>query len=174
MKATPAAQGDTAKDKLAIDEDLPFQRNVWRFERVGWVVMGLIVLAALIGLIGAGPLSSTQTSNEGLSIEYDRFSRNLAPSEIKIRIEPSAAVDGAVTLSLNQAFGDKFQIERVVPMPSHWRLAGDGLRLRFPAEKLETSSTVRLYVKAQGFGPVAAAVGIEGSMPLTLQQFIYP
>ena len=42
---------------LQIEEDLPLQERTWRFQRVGWAIMGLLLLSALAGLFANGPLS---------------------------------------------------------------------------------------------------------------------
>jgi hypothetical protein len=42
---------------LELDQDLAFERRTWTVERVAWVAMGLMGIAALAGLLGPGPLS---------------------------------------------------------------------------------------------------------------------
>ena len=44
---------------LQIKEDLERQVRAWKWERVGWAAIAAFVAAALAGLIGPGPLSST-------------------------------------------------------------------------------------------------------------------
>ena len=61
---------------LEVDEDLPFQRRAWVAQRIGWVLMALFVLAAAVGLLGAGPLSHARIDVPGLmTLEYERFAR---------------------------------------------------------------------------------------------------
>lgn len=40
-----------------VEEDLRLQRRVWRFERIGWVTLLIIVGLTLAGLFSKGPLS---------------------------------------------------------------------------------------------------------------------
>jgi hypothetical protein len=42
---------------LQIEEDMPLQERTWRFQRVGWAAMGLLLVSALAGLFANGPLS---------------------------------------------------------------------------------------------------------------------
>lgn len=42
---------------LEIEEDLDHQRRCWKLERASWAVMALVLLAAMAGLFGSGPLS---------------------------------------------------------------------------------------------------------------------
>jgi hypothetical protein len=60
---------------MEIETDLEFQRRVWRVPRVGWLIIGAAVVAALLGLFGTGPLSRASTDGGGLTVEYDRFAR---------------------------------------------------------------------------------------------------
>lgn len=172
MNATPA--DNTQHSKPDIDEDLDFQRRVWRFERVGWAVMGLIGLAGLLGLLGPGLLSSAQAGDERLRIEYQRFHRNLAPAALTVHIGEAAVSEGAATLLLDAAFTEEFKIEGIVPRPTQWQFAGDGMRLRFLAADLGSPATVHFYLTPQGYGPAVVAVGLAGATPISLRQFIYP
>ena len=174
MSMTPARANDAPHDKPDVNDDIDFQRRVWCFARVGWTLMGLIGLAGLLGLLGAGLLSSAESGDDRLRIEYQRFHRHLAPTELTAHIDKTAVKNGAVTLVLNQAFIDKFQIEAIVPPPTQWQLAGDDMQLRFLAADFAAPATVRFYLKAQGYGPAAIAIGLEGATPIALRQFIYP
>lgn len=43
--------------RYPIAEDMALQCRIWRFERIGWWGLGLVVLLALLGLFSRGPLS---------------------------------------------------------------------------------------------------------------------
>ena len=60
---------------LEISQDLTFQRRSWIVQRVGWVMLALLILAALGGLFGPGPLSRARAGpHDGpLWVEYQRF-----------------------------------------------------------------------------------------------------
>jgi hypothetical protein len=54
--------------QFQIDEDLNFQRREWKIQRAGWVTMALVIIAALLGVFGAGPLSSATIETEGVAL----------------------------------------------------------------------------------------------------------
>lgn len=68
---------------LDIAQDLEHQRREWVIERIGWAIMALILLAALAGLLGSGPLSNARIDHPGshLSAEYNRFERYQSPTK---------------------------------------------------------------------------------------------
>lgn len=59
----------------AIKED-SFHRIDWRVRRVARVVFALVLLAALLGVFGDGPLARTKVASGSVSVEYDRFLRD--------------------------------------------------------------------------------------------------
>lgn len=72
-----------------VQEDMPMQQRVWRFERVGWYVLVAIVLLALAGLFGNGPLSDAEVvSQDGrVRVEYQRLSRSGTTDSLFITIQ---------------------------------------------------------------------------------------
>jgi len=64
---------------LEIDEDLSFQRREWRVQRGGWVVMAVLILLALLGLTGRGPIrqptAGTATIHSGSTMHASPGSR---------------------------------------------------------------------------------------------------
>jgi hypothetical protein len=72
QKSTPLP---SRSSQLQIDEDLAFQRREWKIQRVGWGAMALVIIAALLGVFGTGPLSNATLEREGLRLEYERFCR---------------------------------------------------------------------------------------------------
>lgn len=159
----------------AIDEDQPFQRRVWRFERAGWIGMGLLILISLSGLLGdRGPLSGSTISNAELRIDYERFHRYQTPMTMTVHVAATAFDDGVVALLLNDALVEQFQIENIVPEPTRWELTEDGLQLRFAAAAGQGELNIRFYLEPERRGGVTAAVGLVGHAPLRFDQFIYP
>ena len=75
--------------ELEFEQDLSFQRREWSIQRAGWLVMATIVIAGLIGLFGAGPLSSANAEAGPLQLQYSRFERRHAPSELDRVAKPS-------------------------------------------------------------------------------------
>ncbi|MEN5223510.1 MULTISPECIES: hypothetical protein [Pseudomonas] len=49
-------EDELASRHYPVEEDMRMQQRVWRFERVGWYALVLVVLLGLAGLFGNGPL----------------------------------------------------------------------------------------------------------------------
>ena len=94
---------------LQIDQDLDAQRHHWIAERVGWTVITLVILAALLGLFGSGWLSeaSVGTPEGALRLEYSRFGRFLAPMTLRLhsgagRYTRRQGVDSGLTETISK------------------------------------------------------------------------
>lgn len=63
--------------ELETSQDIDLQSRAWAVQRVGWGVIALTVLAALLGLFGPGLFNNaTAGSKEApLWLEYKRFGR---------------------------------------------------------------------------------------------------
>ena len=167
------------KGDLEIDENLDFQRRVWAFQRVGWVVMALVVLAALLGLLGPGLLStSAKAENEdaNLSIrEYERFLRFFKPTDLRLQLDPGAATDGEARVWLDREYVEGFQVQKVTPEPESVEVGPDRLTYVFNVdEELDKPTAVTFNLQPQKFGRLQGQIGLEGEEPVSFGQFVYP
>ncbi len=82
------ADDELVSRQQPVQEDMTMQQRVWRFERVGWYLLVVIVLLGLAGVFGNGPLSNAQvTSADGrLHVEYQRLSRSGTTDSLRITV----------------------------------------------------------------------------------------
>lgn len=65
--------------------DLAFQRGDWRRERIGWALMTLLVVAAVLGLFGEGLLSSrTVGGGTVFALTHERTARRQDRTEVLV------------------------------------------------------------------------------------------
>src|SRR5690348_588021 len=101
-----------------VQEDMRFQNAAWMIERVSWVLLALVPLAALAGVFSHGPLSdrTIQASNSAFSIDYERFQRVTVQARFVMRI-PSADT-GEIRLQLSRAFQLAYDTQSMHPEPA--------------------------------------------------------
>ena len=165
-------------DDLEITQDLKHSRLEWRIERIGWVVIGMLVLAALLGLLGPGPLSSTTIGDSStLRGEYDRFVRQKASQTLRLHCKPDGP-DSLTQLRLSRDFVDNVDMKQIVPEPVH--IAGEAhhcsyffLRGSTPRTSGD-SLTVTFHYDPQVFGNLKVEAGVPGLAVLRFNQFVYP
>jgi hypothetical protein len=159
---------------IDLADDMPFQEKSWRVQRVGWVVMALLVAAALAGAFAWGPLSRAEAQGAGLRIEYERFERYQAPSEIRVRLTPEAVADGGVSLVLDGDYADRVPLERIDPEPERSAPTLDGHVLYFPVPRDAQPGTIIFQIRPQRVGFVRGRIGIAGAAPVPFTQFVWP
>jgi hypothetical protein len=163
----------TSRDQ-PVAENMPHQRRVWIAERIGWAVVTLIVVLALAGVFGRGPLSAmTVASGDGsLTVEADRFQRNGARSMIRVAALVPAG-ESAVSIRISREFFEHFNIEAMVPQAATAAPDGAGVQLSFPARGGDRA-VVYLRVRAEGIGLMRSRIALSGGGSVDLLQFIHP
>jgi hypothetical protein len=155
-----------------IEEHMRFQLRTWRFERIGWGAMALIVILALAGLFSHGPASQTvaESTDGKLRVEYERFQRNAADSDMTIMAQPEGGEN--VLITLDRVFADNFTVEYLTPMPAASAGSPENLQLIYHAPA-GMPVEVTLVVRAKTMGLVRGRVS-SGQSEVQLTQFVYP
>ncbi len=160
------------RDGLEIEEDLRHQRREWAFQRVGWTVMAVIVVAALLGLFGQGPLSWSSVTAGAASVDYERFLRYGGETDLTVRVERSAIRAGEVRVELGRDFIGNMRVESIVPEPESVEAGPDVYRYTFAVS--ESDLTARFGLKPNALGFVRGSVAVDGGPPAEFRSFIFP
>lgn len=151
-----------------------FQRVTWRAQSVGWVMLAVLLTAALLGAFSRGPLSSTTLHSEGgaFSVEYQRLLRNGASDSMIIRVfdVPEAA---ALRIAFSPAFLEAFAIESTSPPPAETATSADGVEFAYPLPRTLPAG-IYLSLRPQKSGLAESAITLNGRDTARLTQFTYP
>jgi hypothetical protein len=101
--------------ELEIGEHPHFERR-WRIiQTMIFSVLALLVLAAVTGLFGSGPLTNRTSAFAGtaFTLHYPRFARARATADIVI--EPRNASAGQVAVHLDRSLAEAMRIEKTSP-----------------------------------------------------------
>ena len=161
---------------LEIGQDIDFQRKEWRAQRIGWVVMALAVLAALIGLTGNGVLARATAGApaDPIRVEYARFDRMQSPSSLQVEVAGEAVTGEQVELWVEWDYLQGVQIERVVPEPESVRGAADDLVYVFAIDEPGQPLTISFDLRHTGFGAKSGRVALPDGPALEFGQLVYP
>jgi hypothetical protein len=160
--------------RLEVSEDLRFQHRTWRVQRVGWVVLALIVLAALAGLSGPGPLSNREATTDDLKVEYERFVRHGAQTELQVSIDASALRSGQASISISRDYLDSFNLQHVTPSPVRVQAGEDALKYVFASETANGSIEATFELQPDEIGGHSVSIALDGGPPVSIKQFTYP
>ena len=159
--------------RYPVEEDLALQRKIWRFERIGWYALVVIVALTLCGLFSHGPLSTTTavSTSKDLVVEYERFHRNGGVNTMVIHShgEPGRPQ----TVVIGEAMMKGFSIDSMQPQPLSSAASEKGLRLTLASDD-DGGSTLYLAWRSDGTGLYTSRISVQGGGEVSLTQFIYP
>jgi hypothetical protein len=160
---------------LEIDQDLDFTRKEVTFQRVGWVVLGLVLIAAVLGLFGKGIFSTTEVGDRAgpLCVEYERALRFDALHRLSIQIGPAAVSDGKTRLWINEDYLSGVQIKHIHPPPDAVELNAGGKTFVFGAPDVSRPLAVIFHIVPERMGRLSGRVQAAGREH-TFTQFVFP
>ena len=161
---------------LEIDQDLDYQQRSWFVQRIGWLVMGLFVLAGLLGLFGTGLLSNAKVGEQTdpLWLEYERFERFQSPTKLRLHFNPQTNPTGKIRVWFKRDYLENIQLQQVTPEPESVEAQSDRFVYTFANSKLDRSTTVTFYLQPDRVGALSGSVSLGTGSPLSFQQFVYP
>lgn len=156
-----------------VREDMAYQLKVWRFERVGWYTLVLLVILTLLGLFSRGPLSSRDihSSDDRLAVEYELFHRNGSTNPMLLRLkgQPNALLE----VELGGDWLEGFDVQALQPQPTRSASAGQGLKFWVQADARGEAS-LYLSLLSEGLGTYHSRIALPGGAAVSFDQFIFP
>jgi hypothetical protein len=161
---------------LQIEQDLRFTEKEWRAERVGWVVLGVIVLLALAGLFGPGPLSLSQVEggDDTLTVAYQKYNRSGGPTALQIEADAVLLSSRQFELRVDRSWLGEMLVDRITPQPSQTVVTGDDVIYTFEVSEGNEPVTVVFDMTVAGMGPTTGRVSAGDQAGVTFSQFLYP
>lgn len=146
----------------------------WRLERLGWGLVTLIVVLALVGVFGHGPASwtSTTSSQGGIVLDHQRVARHNADEQVTLHLGTSTVRDGRIELEVLGDWVQAVRVDSLVPEPSAQRSVPGGLLLEFEADAV-APTVVTLYYRAFRYGSQEAEISAGGDR-LGFTQWVLP
>jgi hypothetical protein len=155
-----------------IREDMRFQAVTWTLERVAWVLLALVPLAALAGIFSHGPVSqkTARAADATLSLGYEHFQRMTVQTRFVIRM-PSVQTD-EVRLRLSPSFQRIYDIQSMQPEPARSSAGADGLELHFRPAR--SGLAVVIWATPREFGRFNFRAETDAGEPVEIPVLIYP
>ena len=166
-----------SKQPLEIEPSESFHRRDWRVQRIGWAILALTAVAALLGAFGQGMLAwAEQTSAEGtVHVRYERLVRRHAPARLEFTIAPGlAGADGRVRLWLDRGYAEQLEITAIQPEPVEVSATPALLIYQFAVSDGGRPVQVTFSVQHDRAGRSHAGAGVLPRGTVRLDQFVFP
>ena len=163
--------------KTDTGQNVEFQEREWTVQRVGWIGMGLIVIAAFIGLLGnSGALATNkiQAADGALEVKYNRIENHHGPGELTVKVAPEYAAGGEVRIWLDAEFAVRFGLDSVVPEPESVETEPDRMVFVFAAGDQSGPLTITFLHEHNGYWIEKGRVGIVDGPSVSFTQFVFP
>lgn len=163
---------------LEIDQSLEFQYREWKAERVGWVVMALVIVFALLGFFGgAGPFSTGSIEGGGgapFRLEYHRFGRFKSQSTLRVHVAPGLTRADTVALWIGPTFLEGVTIDQVTPTPKSAEAGSE--RMTYVFSVADSAEPVEIVIRftLEEIGARTGRVGLTTGSSVEFHQFVYP
>ncbi|MBB6099885.1 hypothetical protein HNR42_003345 [Deinobacterium chartae] len=164
--SVPKRYGD-----LQLEEDLRLERRQWAAERISWIVMAAILLAALLGLFGEGLFNTTRVQQGNLSLEYPRFWRQERAMPLILEVR---SPQRPLTVTVSRELVESLRLDAITPEPSRVELEDTNLRYTFELRPGTETARIRLLATPEDFGNRRGTLRLEDGSAVTLSSFIFP
>lgn len=160
--------------KIAVGEDLEFQRRWWRFEKIVWTFFILILIADLSGVLGRGPLANAKlgTADGVLTVKYERVLRENTASIVTVLPKASVVQDGKLRLFVSDSILKQLGAQRIIPQPEVSAVGGGGVTYTFPASG--DPMTIQFELKPSFIGSHRFRIGIPGGESVQASSIVLP
>lgn len=167
----------TIQSDLQVAEDIDRQHRLWRIQRVGWALLGLFLLAGLLGVFGGvGPIGQGEArSDDGaLSVQYARFTRYVAPTELGIRVDRALARDGTLELAVARGYIDQWEMYGITPEPESERAEGDELVYAFAVGAGSGGVEIGFHGRPHAIGRLQGTARVGDHPPVSFSTWVHP
>ncbi len=161
---------------IEVSQDMTFQRRAWKVQRVGWAVWIAVVVVALVGLLGGGPLSSATAEAAGgaFTVDYNRFTRHRSPHELAVRFAPGAVRGDEVRISFPADYLAGIVLETPYPEPESVETSAERITYVFSLERPRGAASVTFRIMHDGFWLRRGRVDVDGVGTASFTQLVYP
>ncbi|HNE88283.1 MAG TPA: hypothetical protein PKL68_05070 [Actinomycetota bacterium] len=153
---------------LEIPDESAFLARERRVERVGWMVVLVLMIAAATGLLGAGPASWATASAGMVAVDYSRVVHHQTEEDLTI-VFPVSGEDVAV--ELRGGWVEAATIRGLTPEPSEQLSVPGGVRYQLPAGPGRGRFTVAFRMDRVGL--VSGEVVVDGRR-VDVRQLVLP
>jgi len=149
-----------------------FHRREWLAQRIGWVVLAGLLIAACAGYLGNGPLTHRIVATENGVLKIDRFAHRDGPTQWIIQTTSNSAARSDLALQVSSSLLERIKIESITPAPQDQAATANGVLFTF--HSLDPQTQIVFHIEPQYVGWAEGELQLNDSPPATIKQFVYP
>ena len=162
--------------------DERFVRTQWVVQRIGWGVMLLVIVLAILGVFGTSPLASTidakDVGDAHYEVEHARFSRYQLLDRLHVRVDAPSATGQELTLAFSREWVENNAIRGTTPEPDGGGLGADGGVYVFQVDDWSEPLVIAVeYETRKAFrnpGTLTITAGALAPVALPIDAWVHP
>jgi len=103
-----------ARKQLPLEDEISLHEKGWMIQRIGWVLMTIFLVLALLGFFGQGPVSKKEVQAGNIHVSYERFGRYEHGMQMKFQ----SSGEHISTISMPIDYLEKFRMNEIIPKES--------------------------------------------------------
>ena len=151
-------------------------------QRIGWVVLALLIVATILGFLGGGPVSDrTVTAHKDqhvVSLTYDRWGRMHSPLEVRVEVNAPHETAGQMTLTIDFEFAANIDVIGITPESDSTSLSPAGATYTWRVDDWQEPLTITVdYISNKWLtlsGDFTVAVDNRSLAQFEVSQFLFP
>lgn len=155
------------KSSLQLKDDIDLHLRGWIVQRIGWVLLLLLLIAASLGVFGTGWLSAGHVAGKNGTVSFERIARFETPMKLVFQIEKA---EGDIEIRMPRSYLGSVEIDKIVPEPATQKAADGSTIYTFDAG---AESTITFYLMPESTGSIRTELTIDNSV-LPIAHFIFP
>ena len=169
------------ESELTKTSDLDGPKNLrrqtweWAVERISWFLVAAVLILALLGFLGPGPLGvrNVASVDGDLSVRCYAVVHYEAPTELLVYFRSSPQSKMA-RLTLSRSFTDETVLEGITPEPESVEMHDNEIVYNIRIHDAGERRTIVYRYRHTAFGRIAYSVGLLGGPIVRINQFVCP
>ncbi len=161
-------------ESALVEEDLVFQRRQWTVQRAGWWIVVAVPIAALLGFCGGGIVSARTQNADGTHIEYQRFSRRLGSTDLRVTVHDAAPNADTIVLRIDRRYLDTMRPATYLPPPRRIESTDQYSDFVFARAPGALPAVIEIEMHPKVWGKAVGALRVNGGAPVVLHAFVWP
>lgn len=150
----------------ALEKDLPFEKSEWPVLRIGWALMGMFLLAGILGFLGTGIFTEKKAATKDFVLHYDKYLRYSMSSEINLKTR-GLGPDSSVFI--NSDYFRNVVMTEVNPEPATVDQSEGWMRFRFSSR---TPTEITIHIQPIRSGKRNLKIRLDSS-EVAVPQYIF-
>jgi hypothetical protein len=163
-----------AETQEAVMEVTKNQEKLWKWERAGWIFMGVALLSGLVEILTPTPLIEAVAHTMGRRPGNSEAKEKGSAARLEVQVGPEATSGEELILQVASKHFQNLEVQSIVPAPSKVITAGDTYEYVFAVQKPNEGLAIQFYLRSRHGGQKQNEMHFSTPGALAFSRFVAP